>query len=241
MDVQELNRQRIIEIFEASWNELAAEYIDKRPALSYLCEGDIQLHLASKLLSKMPLHVHINLPIPFQVKRFYAELEFLGRPLAPPKEHMKPDIVVTDENFYPCLISEIKFKPLSFGFIPSWILISRLEKGEKIEDTEKEELRELLTENISHLKRLRSAGPSKQAIDYFLSNTEKLIKVLKNFKSEEEIEVSGYLCVIDELFPDLEERLKTAVKEYDPPTQFEVLVEHFDLMESLEQIRKKVG
>lgn len=228
--------------FKASWNELTDEYSEKSVAPIYCCEADVQLHLASKLLNKLPTSlgdVHMNLPVPIRVERWHEELEIYGRPIA--REHIIPDIVVTDESFDPCLISEIKFTPLSFGFIPSWILISRFDKGEKIENTGKEELRKWLNENISHLERLHSAGPSKQAIDYYLSNTEKLIKLLKGFKSEEEIEVSGYLCVIDELFPDLEERLKRAVKRYDPPTQFEVLVEHFDLIESLEQIRKKVG
>jgi len=233
--------QKTIEIFRASWDELAEEYASKRPGLVYLCEGDIQLHLARKLLDRMPnSYVHINLPIPIEVKRFYSELELFGRPIASPKEHIKPDIVITDEFFLPCLIGEIKFTPLYFGFIPSWIIISKLEKGEKVEDREKEELRRSLAEIISNLQRLHTEGPSERDVDYYLSNIDKVITIVKSFKKEEDVDVAGYLCVIDELFPDLEERLKQAVKKYDPPTQLEILVEHFDLIEPLEQIRKKI-
>jgi len=234
LEDEESSLQKVVEIFKSLWEELAEEYGSKRRELAYLCEGDVQLHLASKLLSKMPdLYVHINLPIPIKVKRFYKGLELLGRPPATPKEHIKPDIVIMDEYFSPCLISEIKFTPFYLGFIPRENLLSKVQK---------EELRKLLTADINCLERLRRDGPSKKDIDrQYLGNIGKLIEVLKNFKREEGIDVAGYLCVIDELFPDLEERLKQAVKKYDPPTQFEVLVEHFDLMESLEQIRKKVG
>jgi len=239
--LEELSRQKIIEIFKASWNELADEFSEKSVAPIYCCEADIQLHLANKLLNKLPTslgNVHMNLPVPIKVERWHEELEIYGRPIA--REHIIPDIVVTDESFDPCLIGEIKFKPLDTGFIPHYKLLKRLESGEEAEDEEVEALRKWLTEDITRLERFRKKGPSTGHIEYYLKNVEKLVKVLKNFKIDEEIDVVGYLCVIDELFPDLEERLKQAVKKYDPPTQLEILVEHFDLIESLEQIRKKI-
>ena len=74
----------------------------------------------------------------------------------------------------------------------------------------------VLGNKIKMIRSWQKEEPSEPELEYFLGNADKLIQVIKDFKSKEGETVAGYLCVIDEIYPDIEDRIKKKIAEYNP-------------------------
>jgi len=228
---KEFTQKEVIELFEKSWSALVKKYHETRVYPAWCSEADIQLYISHKLLGKLPSErIHLELPIPLEVERFSEELYTLGRVSA--RKCIKPDIVVIDpETLLPNLIAEIKFTPLYWGFLPLVLAVTKKMTMEK-----KERIKKVLKHDISYFKRVQERGPSTAEMEkVYTKNLEKLITIINHFEKKMKTVVAGYLCVVDECYPDLEERLKKEFIKYNPPSQFRILVEHYPALDVLER------
>lgn len=243
MTKEELSLDEVVKIFEESWKELIEEYAEARMESTFCSEADIELHLAHKLLNKLPAaSVHIEFPMPFEIERFSNELWAWGR--VKMTEYIKPDIVVIDPlEPRPYLFAELKFTPIYWSYVPIYLALEK-----KLDKEAVEEVKKALKRTINFLQRVRQEDPSPQDIEktYFgvdkrgRTKVEKLIGMLNDFERKEGNVVSGYLCVIDEIYPNIEEILQKAVKEYNPPSQFRILAQHFTVYEDLKKTLEKL-
>ena len=114
MGDKELTLEKVVEVFEKSWEELTDEYFEERIVPIWCSESDIQLHLAHKLFNKLPKGcVHIELPVPLEVENFKWHLYATGRVTA--RKCIIPDIVILNlDTFLPKLIAEINL-PICIG------------------------------------------------------------------------------------------------------------------------------
>lgn len=68
-----------------------------------------------------------------------------------------------------------------------------------------------LKRDIKYFENLSQIGPTQREIEkIYLKNVEKLIGVINDFERKEGITVNGYLCVIDEIYPNIEEVLQSS-------------------------------
>lgn len=233
---KELNLGKVTKIFEKSWNELLDKYEKLRYSPIWCSEADLQLHLAHKLINKLGLDfVHIELPIPSEVELFFDELLYFGR-ISEKKYKYRSDIVVMNpykQELY--LIAELKFTPIYWSF---YLLMRDLEAKQEKKIEPAAEIIKMLKSTVNRIKQWRKYGPSESKVkNVYLKNVDKLIKILSDFKDKEGKVVTGYFCVLDEIYPDIEERLKKEVEKYNPPDQFNLRVRHFrQALEGLEQI-----
>jgi len=238
---EELSQREVARIFEESWRELIKEYGEARMLSTFCSEADIELHLAHKLLKKLPSEtIHIEFPVPFKVKRFATELLAHGRVIARPGEYFRPDIVIIDPlEGCPYLFAELKFTPIYWSYLPLYLAEKKVLSKE-----DREKLKEDLRRTINYLKRVRQEEPTQRYIEetYFgvdkqgHTNIKKLIEIINDFKEKEQETVAGYLCVIDEIYPNIEKMLQKAIKKYNPPRQFKILAQYFTVYENLEKV-----
>jgi hypothetical protein len=241
MEELEQSQKEVAGVFLDSWRELVEEYRQKRILPIWCSEADIKMHLANKLLNRYASEwIHRELPIPIDVKRFPEQLWLLGKVAR--KNCIIADICIIDhEKLLPCLIAEVKFSPFFIGFRPILEALEAKEKGKRKNYVEI--VKRALKEDINKLKMKQEYGPSEEILEKeFLgrrrkdrpTQVEKLIKVLKNFEKEG-ISVSGFWCVIDENYLNLEERLKREINRLNPPRQFELLYQPIDIKSVLEK------
>jgi hypothetical protein len=228
---EELSLEKVTKTFEACWEELVREYFEKRWTPIWCSEADVQLRLAHKLLNRLPEDlVHIELPIPLDVEEFSWELLLTGR--VSRRKCIVPDIVVLNlENLRPILLAEIKFNPVGWGL--GWLVSGLSEEIIR-------KIVKFLGNKIKRIRNWQKEGPSEQDLEYFLKNADKLIQVIKDFKSKEGETVAGYLCVIDEIYPDIEDRIKKKIAEYNPPEHFKVLAKYYPAVDVLEKAREEL-
>jgi len=238
-----LNRQEAIRIFEESWNEFVNEYHEARMLSTFCSEADVESHLTHKLLGKLPSWtVHTQLPIPLEIERLSREL-FVGGRIAM-KKCIKPDIVIIDPlvpELY--VVTELKFTSIYWGYLPFYLALEK-----ELDEEAIEELKKGLRRSIDYLARVRAEKPTQQDIEktYFgkdkqgRTNIGKLIGILNDFEKKEKEIVAGYLCVIDEIYPNIQEILQEAIKKYNPPSQFKILAEHFTVYEDLQKTLEKL-
>jgi hypothetical protein len=224
--------EKVTKTFEECWEELVKEYSEKRWNPIWCSEADVQLHLARKLLNRLPEGcVHIELPIPLDVEKFSWELFLSGR--VSRRECIVPDIVVLNpENLRPILLAEIKFNPVYrslYWLVAPWLYEEIIR-----------EIVKFLGNDVEGVRNCQKKGPSEQELEYFLRNVDKLIQVIKDFKSKEGETVAGYLCVIDEIYPDIEDRIKKKIAEYNPPEHFKVLAKYYPAVDVLEKAREEL-
>jgi hypothetical protein len=226
---EESSLEKVTKTFEACWEELVREYFEKRWIPIWCSEADVQLRLAHKLLNRLPEDwVHIELPIPLDVEEFSWELLLTGR--VSRRKCIVPDIVVLNlENLRPILLAEIKFNPVGWGL--GWLVSGLSEEIIR-------EIVKVLGNKIKRIRNWQKEGPSEQDLEYFLENADKLIQVIKDFKSKTGETVAGYLCVIDEIYPDIEDRIKKKISEYNPPEHFKVLAKYCPAVDKLEEARE---
>jgi len=235
---EELSKEKVVKIFEGSWEELIKEYGEARMVSTFCSEADVELYLAHKLLGNLPAWtVHIEFPIPLEIERFSREL-FVGGRVAM-KKCIKPDIVIIDPlvpELY--VIAELKFFPIYWGYMPLYLATKK-----ELENDAIETLKDAIKRDINYFERVRQEEPTQQDIErrYFgadkqgRTNIEKLIGILNDFEKKEGEIVAGYLCVIDEIYPNIREILQKAIEKFSPPTQFKVLAEHFPIYKHLEK------
>ena len=240
---EELSKENVVKIFEESWKELVKEYGEARMVSTFCSEADVELNLAHKLLSKLPAEtVHIEFPIPLDVERLSSELWAHGRVIG--RGCFRPDIVIIDP-LEPCpyLFAELKFTSIYWSYLPLYLALEKKLSKEALED-----LKRGLKRAIDYLQRIRQVEPTRQDIEktYFgvdkrgRTNVEKLIGILNDFERKEGATVTGYLCVIDEIYPNIQEILQKAAKKYNPPIRFKILVEHFPVYKHLEKTLEKL-
>ena len=236
MSEKELNLEKVVKIFEESWRRLIEEYPDARMRSVFSSEADVELHLANKLLNKLPAEtVHIEFYVPFKVERLYNELFRYGR--VKMRGGFIPDIVIVEPlELSPYLFAELKFFPLYWSYLPLYLALER-----KLSKKAVEELKKALEKDIDYFHRIREEGPTQQDIEkaYFgkdkrgITKVEKLIGIINDIQEKEQETVAGYLCVIDEFYPNIEEILQKAIKKYNPPSQFKILAKYSGVYESL--------
>jgi hypothetical protein len=198
-------------------------------------ESDIQLHLAHKLLNKLPKGcVHTELPIPLQVEEFGWELFIRGR--ISTKRCLVPDIVILDlEKLKPRLIAELRFYPIYWSFNVVFEALQRKMKKEASEFVS--EITKALEKSIRKIKSFQKASPSEQELKYaYLRNVDKIIQIIKDFENKEGETIAGYLCIIDEFYPNIEDKIKEEIEKYNPPRQFKLLVKYYPAIDILERI-----
>jgi len=241
---EEPSREGAVVIFEESWKELVEEYSEARKLSTFCSEADVELHLAHKLLDKLPPQiVHIELPVPLEIERFSSELFSLGR--IKKVKYYKPDIAIMDPielNLH--LIAELKFTPIYWSYVQPLLASKKFLGEEEIEAVKGD-----LGRSIDDLRRTRQEIPSQRDIEktYFgldkrgrTTNVEKLIGILNDFAMKEGQVVTGYLCVIDEYYPNIKDVLQKAIKKYNPPDQFKILAEHIPVYEDLKKILEEL-
>jgi hypothetical protein len=187
--------------------------------------------------------VHVELPIPFEVEDFWSDLYFKGR-VSMRKGKGKsiiPDVVVLDPEDMetPRLVAEIKFNPLYWNISSLIELLEVVSFGQHDAEMKLDELVSQLGRAVRSVRAYQKKGPSKQGLESILKNIDKLIQLVKDFKNKMGEAVAGYLCVIDEVYPDIEDRIMKEIVKYDPPEHFNVLAMYYPAVDTLEEIREK--
>ena len=237
---KEFSNAEIIRIFEDCWKELVNDYFINRPTNLYCSEGDVRLHFAHKLLEKLhfPTYVHVELPIPIDIEDFQLDFYISGRSKRKRKKGkcIVADVVVRNvDNVIPLVITEIKYYPFQWNLIP----IMEAVEGKVSEET-KERIKIDLQREISRFEPWEKYGPTQSDLKYFLGNVDKIIQVVRSFEEQENELVHAYLCVIDEIYPNLKQRLENEIEKYNPPNQFKLLVEHYPIRRWMEEQLKKL-
>lgn len=237
---EELSEVEVINTFEKCWKELSKEYGAKRLFNLYCSEADIQLHLASKLLEALefPTCVYVEFPIPFEIEEFIIGRMNLGRPIRKMKkdEGMVADIVVMGAHeLVPSIIAEIKYNPLIWNYLP----ILQAVEG-KVEKEQREKVKKALQKEIDRLASWEEYGPSQRLILGYSKNVSKTIQLIRDFKEKYEVSIHAYLCIIDELYPDLGKSLGEEIKKYGPPEEFKLKFQHHSVRSWLEEQLSKL-
>jgi hypothetical protein len=227
-----LTHDQVVEIFEKAWSELCDEYPEKRERLNFYSEADLQVHLARKLLDRLPSGwVHIEVPLRLgKIEEFSGHLWVYGRPVRWREgEPYEADIAIVDpEDMYPCLLAELKYNPIYWSVdLLRHLVLSKRIKRETVQIV-KSELKRLLQDlKLSEIGRGDLAGN--------LSNVAKLSAALRELRGLGKT-VQGYLCVIDEVYSNapLEEELRKAIREHDP--QIKLLVQSYCIEEIVEEV-----
>lgn len=236
---EELDQDRIVQFFIDSWNGLVEMYPNKRLFPTWCSEGDIQLQLSHRLQGKLPPeYVHVEFPIPLDVTAFSDQLWYNGRVKRTPGKCIVTDICVLDiDTLLPFLLAEVKFQPVYIGYYHLWYAHKLKEQGKDYSMTERH-----LNGLVRKLESWAKSGPSERAVDsIYLKNIQKYFSILRDFKEKEDCNVTGYLCVIDEVYPDLEDRLLNRIQELDPPENFRLLVKYISIRDSLEKVLKSLS
>ena len=108
---------------------------------------------------------------------------------------------------------------------------------------------ESLRRVLGFLERLRGKKPSQDDVERTYLGThksgtttvEKMIQIINNFRKMEKRDVRGYLCVFDELYPDIEEILLEAIDRYEPPDNFKVIATYFDVSQALQDTLEELA
>lgn len=233
----------VVKIFEESWKELIEEYGEARTLSTYCAEADVELHLAHKLLNRLPSEtVHTQFAAPFEVERLGGELLSLGR-VKKRKCFITDIAIINPIEAHPYLFAELKFTPIYWGYLGLYLAGKKIWPKETVE-----ELKRALKRSIGYLQRVRQAEPTQKEIEKTYLGLDKqgrtqvgkLIGMINDFEKKEQETVAGYLCVIDEIYPNIKEILQKAIEKYNPPIRFKILAEHFDVYESLVKTLEKL-
>lgn len=229
------SEKNVLDVFKECWYDLLNEFQYNRLLNLYGSEGDVRFHLAHKLLCKIqfPYSVHCEFPIPVETEDFGHDVYLYGRPKRKMKqkgECIVADIVVRNlDDTNPLIIAEIKYNPHEWNIQP---IIEAIERGTK---EDRDFMKDALMDVILYLEARERNGPTKRELAYFLKNVDGMLKVVQNFKEREKT-VYAYLCVIDELYPNLERILKEKCTVFP---EFELLVKCFPRKDWLrEQLAK---
>jgi len=248
-----MDSAEVARIFEECWEEAMKIYTRAPPI--WCSEKDLQAYLYCKLSRKLKevnqrleeqFSVYVEMPISLDPEMFFRRMSE-GRP----RRARKVEVYIADiaiigweketlyQNPYPSLylIAELKYQPTTL--IPIDILT--LAQEEELEDhkltayllNNDGELIAELERNTRTIREWRRSGPTKSDLDYYLGRGKskpqirKMIDIMKAYKNEHE--VYGYLCILEDLYPDLDSALLEEIKQYDPPPQFRILFKYMPL------------
>jgi hypothetical protein len=169
----------------------------------------------------------------FNIEDFMSQRWAFGKASGKMKkgEGMVADIVVTNSRkLIPFIIAEVKYGP----FIRNYIRIQKAIDG-KLGKKEQENVKSDLSTQLRNFDAWEKYGPSKFEINYYLKNTEKTIQLIKDFKQMENTQVRAYLCIIGEIYPDLDQVLKKEIEKFSPPSEFELLLQHYEVRNWIEE------
>jgi len=229
----------VVTIFEKCWKELLEDYWSENKLLNVYCsEGDIQLHLASKLLEKMPssICVHVEFPISLEIEDFETEMFWLGKPKRKRKkgESIVADIVVRDPDItFPLIIAEVKYSPYPINLTT----IIKATEG-KLEEKSIEIIKKALRKEVTNLREREKYGPSQSDILWYLDEgkkVEKIIQLIQDLKKKHNHDAYVYYCVIDEFYPDLKQKLEREVEKYNPPNTFRLRCRYYPVRKWMEE------
>jgi len=176
--------------------------------------------------------------MPINIEDFQWDFYFSGRPRRKRKKGkcIVADIVVKNvDDLVPSIVAEIKYYPFQWNFVP----IMEAVEGKVSQET-KESVRINLQKEISRFKSWEKYGPTQSDLKYFLSNVDKIIQIIRRFEEQENELVCAYLCVIDEIYPDLNQTLQNEIEKYNPPNQFKLQVEHYPIRRWMEEQLEKL-
>jgi hypothetical protein len=182
--------------------------------------------------------VYVEFPMPFEIDDFMFQRLSLGRTRRTMKKGkgIVADIVVMGaEDLVPTIVAEIKYGPLIWNFFPILYAIAG-----KLTEEARENLKIALQREIKRLDVWEKLGPSEAVLTYYLKNIDKIIQLIKKFKEKENELVYAYLCVIDEIYPNLGQMLEKEIEKYNPPTEFKLLFQHFQVRGWMEEQLKKL-
>jgi hypothetical protein len=229
----------IVQVFEDCWERFTQEYRTKRLLNLYCSEADIRFHFASELLKGLnpPTCVYVEFPIPFETMDFLRERDTLGKARRKMRkgEGMIPDIVVMDCNgLVPYVMVELKYSPLIWNYYP----VVQAAKGE-LKEERKETVRNLVIRTIDNLKLWEKRGPSQVEVVSYFKNFDKTLRLIQDFRELDE-STYVYLCVIDEIFPNLGQLLEEEAKKQSFPHEFRVRFHHNSMRSWLEEQLRKI-
>lgn len=232
MNVKEFGGESVGQLFQNCWDALIEQYINYRAYGCISSEKDLQFVLAHNLLTKLqvdvPYWVHIEFPIPLNIKQYEDYLLFLGRVKRKKKEHIIPDIVVTSYSSFrhPIMIAEVKYIPEQINPLTEF----------GIRLTDRTGLKQYDDGIRSWQERYRIDAPYVDT--YVLKNIDKYIDVLTDFK-ENKMQVQGYLCVVDEFCPNISEQIQKKIQKHNPPSNLKILATFMNLRDILTEVLKK--
>lgn len=210
------DRETTRDCFEECWDELTKEYWSNRFALGYCSESDVHLDLAFRLINRgLPRsYVHLELPVSLDPDRFNDDILVYGRPTMPPKKYFRPDIAIMNgTDLY--LFAEIRWSPIYIHPVISAAFLQKEEVIKHIQKVHKRYESEDLQKHIGELMR----------------NIDRFADTLRKY-NREGLDVVGYLCLIDECCPIIEEQIAKSIRKYDDP-QFKCLPRFIDLLKFL--------
>jgi len=261
-----MRSSEIARMFEESWETVVRRFTRTPPI--WFSEKDLQTHLLCELNRRLGemgdedqeelILAYAEVPISLNPEEFLRTI-YYGRPRRTRKADVyTADIAIVSWDMidFPtlCLIAELKYWPMTI--IPLYFMAL----AEEEEFTElcfhlfvsRGEYKEL-KENIEKIKKWRREGPSSKDIDYYLgrqkdkSQVEKMVDIVKAYMEyyrkeiHHEGDVFAYLCIVDDLYQDLEAVLIKEISRYNLPQQFRILFRYIPLnIEPLEAVIERL-
>ena len=243
----------VARIFEGCWNDILKEYVRVPPV--WCSEKDLQVRLVCELNKRLKevntdpeeqLLAYAELPVSLDPSEFEEQMS-VGRPRRTRKSEVyTADVAIvgwhkpSDYSPYLYLVAELKYYPTTLISVAMLALAQGEFKGDVYRLLTFEG--EATMRAIEKIKEWQRIGPSVSDINYFLgrgkgrSQVEKMIDIVRRYV-EFDHDIYAYLCVVDDLYADLESILLEEVKQYNPPQRFKVLFKYIPInVERLELI-----
>lgn len=242
MDLSPLARE-VARAFEESWSKVAGKPCRNGLLPAWCSEADVKALLARELAGRLTdSRVYVELPIPIDTELFFTSL-FTRRALLVERGQVKPDIAVIGRDA-PTLIlmAKVKLRPVYWGYaalLP--VVVAKAQELEWVDEEFLESAKICLRRDIWRLEKWEETGPYSEELQYYLEGVGEFIKALKYLQVKEGTPIAGYLCVIDEVHPDIEEALRKRVKELDPPVHFKVLAKYHPAKQRLKELVKQLN
>lgn len=194
------------ETFQKCWKMLIDRYKLRKTDFAFLSESDIHRHLANLLEKEKAGQVHLEFPMPLDSSKFWSQIQKF-RKVTFHRGYYRADICVLVERT-PRLISEIRWMPALF---PPFQFLKRQDEKVKIAQ-----------EKLEKKRRRYQKGIPRWYISKVFRNLEKFFEVLHRYRQDSEID--GFLCVIDELCPNIDQQLEKEISRFKAPDNFHLLV-----------------
>lgn len=231
----ETSEDKVEKIFCETWKELVGEYPSARTLSTFCTESDLEVNLAHKLMNRLPPNsVHTQLPIPMDAQFFEGSLRYTGRSIA--KKVIKPDIVIMDPLVPKIhLIAELKFTPVYWSYMAFY-----LAKEGGLTSEALATLKGKLQRDVEYLRGFREKPNLQDLRKAYLSNVPGMVRLLENFESVTGERIACYLCIVDEIYPDIQKLLSEIIGDFDRQARITIMTTHVDIYESMKQLFKEI-